>query len=89
MTKFHESGILLGEHSIPKCLKSEILQKLAKRPEVEKIIIGRSAGCRHRRPVGTIELKRTLINGEHWRGYTSKGVTEIYVVIKNQAPNGA
>lgn len=85
MTKFHGSGVLLGEHSIPKCLMPEISRQLVKRPEVQKIIIGRSAGCRHRRPVGTIELKRIVINGEHWRGYTSKGVTEIYVVISGRS----
>ena len=53
---------------------------LENRPGVRKVVLGLSEACRHRRPPGSLKVRRATDAGLHLNGYSGNGVVKIFLV---------
>ena len=53
---------------------------LENRPGVRKIVLGMSEACRHRRPPGSLKVRRATDAGLHLNGYSGNGVMKLFLV---------
>ena len=69
-----------GRHtSLSKGLKASV-GWLEDRPGVRKVILGLSEACRHKRPPGTLKVRRATDAGLHLNGYSGNGVVKMFLV---------
>ncbi len=69
-----------GKHqSLSKGLKRSV-GWLENRPGVRKVVLGLSEACRHRRPPGTLKVRRATDAGLHLNGYSGTGVVKLFLV---------
>ena len=69
-----------GRHtSLSKGLKQSV-GWLETRPGVRKIVLGLSEACRHKRPPGSLKVRRATDAGLHLNGYSGTGVVKLFLV---------
>ena len=69
-----------GRHtSLSKNLRTSV-GWLENRPGVRKVVLGLAEACRHRRPPGTLRVRRATDAGLHLNAYSGNGVLKVFLV---------
>ena len=73
-----------GRHtSLSKNLRTSV-GWLENRPGVRKVVLGLSEACRHKRPPGSLKVRRATDAGLHLNGYSGNGVVKMFLVCDSE-----
>ena len=75
----------MGKHTTTSSGLRNSLESLFKQPGIERVILGRSEGCRHKQGDGRLKFQKQELKKLTLNGYTKGGVMKVIVMLKDDA----